>query len=192
MSAPLNIWPNNLLTGDIILTRDEAGFFAKAIRWFGARATGSARVNHVAVYAGIINGEGCVIEEAGKLRITPLYKYLDTPCVVYQMPVLTEAQRSAIVWQLLEPIGQGYGWGKIPLFALDGLFKTYFFTRFFGLTSFKVCSQAAAWAYDKVMGFDVFGINWKSATPDNIDDWCSNHDAWVEIHNTLPTQEENA
>ena len=117
--GPLNIWPDTMRPGDLILTHGD-GWLSRSIRWFGQRATGNCRVNHTAIFAGRMpDGKVCVIEEVGKLRIAPLAVYADTPCVVYQMRELTNEQREAIMAALLPVVGQGYGWGKIPLFALD-------------------------------------------------------------------------
>ena len=195
MTQPLNRWPASMKPGDLILTRGN-GWLSRSIRWFGRRATGDCRINHTAIYAGNINGRHCVIEEVGKLRIAPLSVYEDMPCVVYQMHGLTDDQRQAILDKLLPVVGQAYGWGKIPLFALDSLcqgvarwFKKdatcYFFTRVFGITAFKVCSQAAAWAYDKTLGRDTFGRNWRSVSPDAQDEWCCINREWTTLLDSL-------
>ena len=94
--------------------------------------------------------------------------------------------------------GASYGLISIPLFALDNLFGTFWFTRRLSVSHFKVCSQYTAWLYKvtptvrcneaqlyaiaqgefdhpKALRYE-FGCQWKSVTPNAMQNWCEKHD----------------
>lgn len=183
----------DLLPGDIILSRQN-NWLSKSIRWFGKRATGSARFSHAAMALGHLTEKPECIEALWKVTRSPLSKYENQEIVVYRMKNLDIGVRNEIALRAISIEQQAYGLLKIPLFALDGVFKTYFFTSHFGLSHYKVCSELAAWAYEKT--FDKFkktvladlckrlGKNppfkkgWRSISPDFLDDHCSKSPYW--------------
>ena len=59
-----------------------------------------------------------------------------------------------------------YGYTKLPLFALDATFKTYWFTKNIGLKHFKVCSQ---WIMFLLKNY-YKTRDWRTYSPDDIDD----------------------
>lgn len=100
--------------------------------------------------------------------------------------------------------GEKYGTGKIALLALDGIFRTFWFSKKFGITSFKVCSNVVGWLYQKTPTWTCtnsilwmvykgtynhhyeqnykFGCDWKSLTPDKCEDWMRAHpDDWEKV-----------
>jgi hypothetical protein len=188
MSAthPLNQWPV-LEPGDIILTHGR-GLFSVMIRFFGRLASGDSKVNHAAMFIGSFGEGDCyVVEAVGRIRIERLAVYDDTPCRVWRMNGLSQDMKVAIRAKATSINSQGYGWTKLPLFVLDSLFRTYWFTQKMGITHYKVCSQFIAWAYCKALGLDtIFGIGWRSVSPDRMDDHCIAHSAlWHLVHDSL-------
>ena len=167
-----------LIPGDIVLTNNRAfdgdTTFARLIGWFESwKDKAPADATHV---AGSLGGHE-IIESLGKVTRGSVWKYADIPIRVWRLKGIGYDKRVNIAarWDTVEH--QKYAWTKIPLFALDSLFSTYFFTRTFGLSSFKVCSNLIAWAYEKEVGYK-FGAVWRSISPDDIDDFCAEHPEW--------------
>lgn len=193
-----------LKPGDIILAR-SGDWISGTIRWFSKRRTGSARFSHAALALGNMHIVPSVIEAITRIRINPLKKYRNQPIIIYRNKHLTSTALRSVVTQALTITNQGYAWLKLPLFAFDALFKTYWFTQYLGITNFKVCSNLIAWVYyatfkglelhslkgfseytemlDRFKSDKVFGINWRSTSPDTIDDWCVTHsDEWEVVY----------
>lgn len=183
MAPPLNIWPD-LIEADIGNSH-TSGVPGWLIRLGGIIKTGSARVNH----SWLIASATGILEAVGRIRAASLAAYLDTPSAIYRYRHWTFEERVAVVAQMESIIGQGYGWGKIVLHALDSFIpgQHYPFTRLFGVTSFKVCSSAIAWAAYNAGARWPFGpINWRSVTPDYLDDWVRSHpEDWLVVHDTV-------
>lgn len=187
-----------LQTGDIILLRTE-GPLGFLIRAFGRAHTGGARVNHAGLVLSL--EQGLKVWEAGPLgiRTRPLSVYTSTPCVIYRyLTNNTDETKAKMLELCLGLVGQSYGFLKLPLYALDGVggwvtrvvFRQnkpfYFFSKSFGITHFKVCSNAVGYVYEKVYGRkDFFHIPWRSLTPDLIDDFCVAHGDWQIIGDSL-------
>jgi hypothetical protein len=184
----LNDGMPHLFPADIVLTRGE-GWMSKAIRWFGARKSGSSRVNHA---AGAIDSR-LVIESLNRVKVRDFWKaYADTPLCVWRFRRFTMDERNTISDLLLDHDSEGYGWGKIGLLALDSLIpgQHYPFSRWLGVSHFKVCSNLLAYSYTKATGKNWFGLNWRSVTPDAIDDFChANPQDWQLVWDTLPMQQ---
>ena len=185
MSAPLNVLIPDLQAGDVVLTRTEQGWLGKTIRWFSARKSGAARVNHAVC---MIDDRWC-IEALTRVKTRRFFDaYLDVPLVVWRPRVRGDiALAVAEAWLTQE--ARGYAWLKLPLFALDSLIpgQHYPFTRFVGLSAFKVCSNLVAWGFQKVTGRVWFGLDWRSVSPDHIDDWAEKHpEEWECVFSSLP------
>ena len=169
-----------LLPGDIILSRSNAPI-SRLIRWFGKKQTGNARVSHAAMAV----SNKLLTESLFRVTVGPIAKYHGQPCIVYRMVGLSDHEREMIALKAVSVEGKRYGWAKIPLFALDSLFRTYLFTSRVGVTSFKVCSELIAWAYEKTLAYKPFGLGWRSISPDIIDDYCSHSAYWNVIYDNL-------
>ena len=178
---------------DIILSRTDA-WLSKAIRAFEKKRTGSARFSHAAMALGDLTEKQEVIESLWKIQRSPLAKYEKESIIIYRHKLLTDIERREISLIALSVSNAPYALLKIPLFALDAAFNTYFFTSKLGISSFKVCSNLAAWSYHqyfKQKSEDlftsgvpfpknswqkryaengVFDTGWKSTSPDTIDD----------------------
>lgn len=161
----------HLQTADIGLSFSDS-FIGRAIRYFETKRSGSARYSHAWLALGDLTIQPEVIESLSKVTRSPVQKYYGRKIIVYRNNKLTKAQCNEIGMKCAERANHGYAWLKIPLFALDAMFKTYFFTSMFGISSFQVCSNLVAWAYEKVLGYEVFGVGWRSVSPDVIDDYC--------------------
>jgi hypothetical protein len=172
----------DLKPGDLILSRTDK-WLSKAIRFFSSLQSGHARFSHSAMYI----GNGLLIEALVRVRINPITKYDDQEVVVWRLKDYDDSERLEVAQYAMLLAGDSYGWLKIPLFALDSVstfvlkcFKkdkqVYFFTRTFGLKSFRVCS--ILWAYCwKEIAKHIFNspegkeIVPKSQSPDFQDDY---------------------
>jgi hypothetical protein len=167
----------SLLPGDCINTASQS-WISKMIRDFGKMRSGDAQYSHTAIAL----GGGMCVESLWRVRVSLMTKYDDQTIIVWRIPddMILAANpgidplsvREAVAQQALLMAGDSYGLFKIPLFALDSVFRTYWFTQTFGLSSFKVCSQLFAYNWSKIGNID-FGVNWRSISPDYLDDWFS-------------------
>lgn len=174
----------NLLPGDILLSRKNT-WLSRTIRKFGKIKTGSAKVSHAALCLGKLTEKPEVIEALWKVIRNPLSKYDKEQIVIFRKRGLNQAQRNEIALKCISVENQAYGILKLPLFALDSLTHSYFFTQTFGLSNYKVCSNLIAWAYEKAAGIK-FGVGWRSVQPDTIYDFCvSKQQDWEIILNGL-------
>lgn len=148
----------------------------KAIRFFGKLESGSAYYDH----AFLILPRGYIVEETfSGLRIAKLSKYSGRACKVFYPTFLKEKDAEIIETEAFKQVGtyQGiYGYTKFPLFILDSIFKTYWFTQKIGTKHFKVCSTFCAWLFYKA-GYAPFKI-WRSLSPDRLDDMLNNNGDW--------------
>jgi hypothetical protein len=126
-----------------------------------------------------------VVEALRKVVINLASKYDGQVTKVYRLP-LSAADRLSLAEGLKNAVGSGYGWFKIPLFAFDGIASkiaslfgrkdpVFFFTKYFGITSFKVCSQLIVWALHKFTSYRIRTraggvVNWKVVSPDYLHD----------------------
>lgn len=145
-------------------------FVSKTIRFFGKLQTGDARYSH----SFMILDDKFILEEGFfGLRVRPIKKYLDQQVLVYRPKFLSQKASDRVKEEALKQVGtyKGiYGYAKIPLFALDSVFKTYWFTKHIGVKHFKVCSQFCAYLFYKYADYDEFK-NWRSLSPDGLDDF---------------------
>lgn len=164
-------WKEKLWPGDCILS-SSATVISKTIRFFGNKKHGKARVSHASVYT----RDGLVVESLVKVRVRPIEKYHKQNLIIWRIPDSMIGGKNPmdvrlnVAKAILLTAGDSYGWLKIPLFALDSIFDTYFFTSRIGISNFKVCSNLWAWGWEKV-GKINFGFPWRSASPDRLDDW---------------------
>lgn len=161
---------NDLKAGDIILTRSDT-LLSRIIRWAGKKRTGAARVSHAAMALGDLVSSPSCVESLWHVEVSPLSKYEGQEIIVWRLIDMTEEERERMAVRALTQCNMGYASGKIVLFLFDCIFRTYFFTRLFGVSNYKVCSNLIAWAREKENG-KKFGIGWRSVQPDTIDDWC--------------------
>lgn len=172
----------DLLPGDIGLSRNS-GWLSKSIRFFESLHTNKARWSHA--WGSI--GKGLIIESLSTVRINRFEKY-DSPnqeCVVYRVP-LTEDDRLNFESNMPLKAAGAYGWGKIPLFALDGIFTgiskvfgrkrpVFFFTKTFGLFNIPVCSQLIVWGLHTYTAYELKNefqekVDWRIVSPDYLED----------------------
>lgn len=143
-------------------------WLSKTIRWFGKRHSGSANYSHA-----FLKVDDMVIEETMLgLRISPYSKYNTIIHKLYTAKFLDQSEATTIRNVALGHAGtyKGvYGYTKLPLFALDALTKSYWFTSHIGVKHFKVCSQFVTWLFYKYANYKPFS-KWRSYSPDRIDD----------------------
>lgn len=167
---------NILFPGDIILSRSNT-WLSKSIRHFEAKRSGDGRIkgsrySHALMALGITWPGEYVIESLVRVTVSPFDKYDDQEIVIWRRKDLDLNQRIQIASKAISVRKDSYGIFKIPLFALDSVFGTYKFSKYLGLSNFKVCSNLIAWTYEKTLGVKQFGKSWRSVTPDVIDDYC--------------------
>jgi hypothetical protein len=157
------------------LSRDNT-WISKTIRWFGKRQSGSANYSHA-----FLKIDDIVIEETfAGLRIKPYSKYNKIIHKLYTPKFLNEEEETTIRNTAMAQVGtiKGiYGYAKLPLFALDALTKSYWFTSHLSIKHFKVCSQWCCYLFYKYANYDKFST-WRSYSPDGIDDELRGHKMW--------------
>lgn len=161
----------NLLAGDLILTRDNT-ILSKGIRFFEKLMTKKSRFSHAAISL----GGRMIIEALWEVQINKIEKYEDKEILIYRYLNLTSDQRSQLMnWYMLRA-GNNYPIWRIPLNAFDSVISfirrkpTFFFTRAAGLEHFTECAQLFQLGFEKIIGNVGFSADWKSVTPDILDD----------------------
>jgi len=142
---------------------------ARLIRWFGKKQTGEALWTH----AFLKKGQLIIEETPFGLRILDYSKFDGVRHILYDNLYLKVWEEDRIWAEALKQVGtyRGmYGYVKLPLFALDAIFGTYFFTQHIGIRHFKVCSQFITWLFYKWGRVDLWK-KWRSMSPDAIDDF---------------------
>lgn len=182
-----------LLPADIILSCSDA-WISKQIRDVGKLASGSCRVSHASLALGNLTEKPECIESLWKVTRSPISKYENEQIVIWRNKTLSRGKRNEIALKMVSIERDGYGLLKLPLFFLDAVFKTYFFTQHFGVSNFKVCSEAIAWAYEKALNKpSYFGCGWRSVSPDIIDDQCSaNVKEWECVYDSISKKTSNS
>jgi hypothetical protein len=174
-----------LKPGDIILLHSDS-WMGRVIRWFEAKQTGHARVQHAAMALGGLMRQPAVLEALATVRRTPLSRYTDQQIIIYRHKHLPKAARCEIALEAVTRQGEPYAVLKLLLLAADALTGTTFFSRTFKITKLMVCSNVIAWAYERVLGFQPFNLPWQSVTPDHIDDTCSrNPEDWECLYDSI-------
>jgi hypothetical protein len=189
-----------LKPADIGLSRHSGNWVSNGIRWFESLWQSKARYSH----AWMMINWMALIESMFYVTVNLITKYEGKEIAIWRNKILTEAERKGIAELLITTRGTLYGITKIPLFALDHLFQTYWFTKKFGVTTFKVCSQEVGWGYYryfknlKESGIEldaireryasdlVFDVPWRCLDPDGIDDYCIAHPEEYELIFTNP------
>lgn len=177
-----------LRAGDIGLSSDKT-FLSTAIRFFERLQTGEANRSHA---WSLLSTTRC-IEALWRVTINPVEKYDGADCEIWRLP-LTDADREAYSDGIMLSAGQDYGLFKIPLHALDSFASVlrrkpiFFFTRAFGITSFKDCSQLTVWALHRFTTYVLRDANhdpvdWVCVSPDYLQDLLSlPHNGAVRIY----------
>ena len=193
MPKVVNIFPP-LLPGDQVGVQGTA-WLSRAILWFERFLPNAWNHRHKprCSHWAIVYDPHFLIEAVGRIRMAPLCEYNNTRVVIYRRQRYADWQKKIYVGTLLEQWDSKYGWGKLVLLALDALFRTYWFTQRFGVTSYKVCSEFAAWGWQQTFGSDMVpDIDWKNVSPDLLDDFCrSNPDVWECIYDSIDEVHEN-
>ena len=169
------------VSGDVGLSASKT-WRSKTIRFFGKLQTGKATRSHV--FACI--GDDQIIESLTEVRVDDLAKY-DGQDIEIWRPPLDDEDRIRFRRGILKMAGDGYGWFKIPLFAADSVATAitkpftgkyvFFFTKTFGISSFKVCSHLYVYALHHFTKYRLRGpepaheiVNWKTISPDYLAD----------------------
>jgi hypothetical protein len=175
-----------LRPADLILSASSS-FISRLIRWFEKRQTGHACVSHAAMALGPLESKPSVVEQLLTMVISPLEKYEAQKILIYRNKKWSVTKKWNICISMLSMMNQPYGFLKIPLNALDCIFRTYWFTSNLGIGHFKECAQAYAWACYRATGKDdVFGCGWRCVTPDIMDDYCREHpEDWELVYKNL-------
>ena len=173
----------NLIAGDIGLSSSN-DWLAKGIRFFTSLHTGKATKSH----SWLALGDGLLIEALVNVRINAVEKYdkpVYTALSVYRVPLTAEEQDNLRKNMMLKS-AEGYGWTKLPMFALDGIAtalsklfgrKTpvFFFTKNAKIFSIPVCSQLVIYGLHKFTGYRVLDadkkeVEWRVVSPDFLED----------------------
>jgi len=183
-----------LLPADIVLSRSWSRT-SRLIRAFqllqGKGLDNEARVSHVALALGDLNSTPEVVESLWRVTRTPLERYQGQEIVIWRNVRLSDVERRQVAAKALELTGDWYAPLKLPLYALDGLCSTTWFSRTLGVLPYKTCGNLVAWAYD--WGWPrrlqhnpyTFGLPSRAVTPDVIDDRCRYGEDWIEVYNSL-------
>jgi len=171
---------DNFLPGDIGLSSGEA-LISKIIKFLTSLQTDNALKSHV---FGSVGGR-LIVEALGKIQVNSIEEYEDSVFDVYRIP-LNDRDRDSFELNMLREVQSGYGWFKLPLFALDGLATAFlrlfgrdtpvfFFTRYFGVTNFRVCSQYIVWGLHKFTSYRLKNskneiVHWRIVSPDFLED----------------------
>lgn len=171
---------DNFISGDIGLCTSEA-LISRIIRFFTSIHTGSATKSHV---FGFVDSH-LIVEALGKIRVNPISNYQNVAFDVYRIPLNKEDQDNYAL-NMLREINKGYGWFKLPLFALDGAATAisrvfgrkdpvFFFTKKLGITNFRVCSQYIVWGIHKFTSYKFKDhnnkeVSWRVVSPDLLED----------------------
>ncbi len=173
----------NLFSGDIGLSSSN-DWVAKGIRFFTSLHTGKAVKSHA--WAAV--GDGLLIESLANIRINQIEKYdnpVFTELTIYRIP-LTENERHSFRKNMMLKAAEGYGWTKLPMFALDSIVTAisrlfgrkkpvFFFTSHAKIFSIPVCSQLVVYGLNKFTSYrilDVWGnkVEWRVVSPDYFED----------------------
>ena len=175
-----NAMNKHFLSGDIGISTSNA-LMSKIIRFFSSWHTGKATKSHAFAF---VNDE-LIVEALGKIRLNPVSSYSKETFDIYRLPLLEEDRKNFRL-NMLREVNDAYGWTKLPLFALDSIATkimsilgkkepVFFFTRYFGITSFRVCSQFVVWGLHKFTSYRIRNtkeqvVNWKIVSPDYLED----------------------
>lgn len=170
------------LSGDIGLTMSDS-WISKLIVWFTSGQTGDASKSHGLLSA----GQELIVEPlaSGKICINKISKYDNSNIDFWRIP-LNDEDRENLKLGILQAVNSAYGFLKLPLFALDSVATkilslfgrkepVFFFTKYFGISSFKVCTQFVVWAIHKFTSYrfrdknDIV-VDWKIVSPDYLED----------------------
>jgi hypothetical protein len=157
------------------LSRDNT-LISKTIRWFGKHQTGDAQYSHA-----FLKIDDIIIEETfAGLRIKPYTKYKDITHKLYTAKFLTQDESATIRNVALGQVGtyKGiYGYASLPLFALDALTRSYWFSSRLNIKHFKSCGQWCCYLFYKYANYKSFS-EWRSYSPDRIDDELRDNKMW--------------
>lgn len=168
------------ITGDIGLSSNKT-FLSNAIRFFENLHTGKAKYSH----SFLLVGENLIVEALTRVKVNDTMKYDDQDVVVYRIP-LTNEERKNLRIEMLKKASDGYGWTKIPMFALDGMLTgvsklfgrkkpVFFFTKHARIFNIPVCSQLVVYGIHKFTTYRFKDINntevdWRVVSPDYLED----------------------
>lgn len=185
--------PIHFLPGDVVLTRGS-GVVSRLIRKFTTSGGEEpAAVNHVGI---VIRGgtarEATIIEALGTgVKHNFLWRYagVTDEVAVFRYRDFSHNDRALVSARAKAYEGRAYGYLKLGTQWLDWLIgDRYLFRRLTRMDDFPICSWLVAKAYGD-LGVD-FGVRREQATPDDIWDHCTTHQAdWELIHPLGPLTE---
>lgn len=170
------------LPGDVVIVGCD-GLISKGIRMFQtAKDNEKAECNHIAMYV----GDGKIHEALiGGYVEQDIVKYLgkNSWFKIARLKSLNDRQRDLLLARSKRLVDRKtkYAVGDIFLQAVDSLFETNLFTRWFASRSKMLCSQAYAMCI--MPWHSMFdGQTWVCVSPDNISDEVRDHpDVWEVI-----------
>jgi hypothetical protein len=165
-----------LETGDIVFTRGDS-LLAKAIRWAETEpGEEPTETNHVGVITKTGSLHSAEITEAlWKVQTAPMYvRYHKQGKVAVFRPLNVEDEGiEEIQAEALAHVGQTYGWWKLVFHLAARLTRWQWVKSLLFVDSRPICSYLVALAYQKA-GL-TFGIEGRSADPDEMMDYCLSH-----------------
>jgi hypothetical protein len=187
----------NLFTGDIILTRSNT-LLGKAIRFAERRPGDKSWANHV----GLVTHSGSTQELAPyqaemtealwRVRRGDVRTHYGEPAGAGRPDVkiwrpkagyVSSAQRSIAAAHAEQYVGAKYGWWKLLAHAGDALLaaalpvqNVRLFRRLLFMDERPICSFLVAVSY--ATAGVTFGVDADTASPDDIDDYCTKSEQW--------------
>lgn len=158
------------------------GLIAKTIIWAEKMQTGEANRSHAYIYI----GEAMIIESLVEVTISDESKYDDQDIEIWRLPIPYN-ERLRMRKELMKLAGENYGWFKLPLHLADSLASgflnlfrkekkpVFWFTKHFGITSFKLCSHLYVYALHTWTGYRLLNenhkqVDWRECSPDYLQD----------------------
>lgn len=173
----------DFLAGDVGFSASNS-WTSKVIRFFQNLHTKKADKSHS--FACL--GDGLIVESLNRIKINEKTKYdnpSQTHVSVYRLP-LTQQDRMRFRKGMMLKASEGYGWTKLPMFALDGVLTSvsrifgrrkpvFFFTRHAKLFHIPVCSQLVVYGLIKFTDYrlkdqDGAEVPWRIVSPDYLED----------------------
>lgn len=169
------------LPGDLVLTA-STGWVGRIIRW-GTQEHGEPRTlfNHVGM---VVDHQGTIVEALTTVEmhnIAEHYGGRGDRVAIFRPVNISYPTREQMATQIVDAVGQRYGYGKIALHVFDGILGKLpinlppIFTRFAFVDSYPICSYLVARIYADY-GLH-FGINARFASPDDIGDFVTTDNA---------------
>lgn len=169
-----------LQPGDVFCTRGES-LLSKLIRaCTRSRGEPETRVNHVGIVvkAGTLK-TAVVVEALITVQQHTLWSQYGPPCpdqvVIYRPQGLFPVELQHMAAKAMSYVGRKYGWGKLVTHFLDWCCGgIYLFRRINHSDRYPICTWLLEEAAEEAR-LD-FGVPKGSTQPDDVDDYCIQHD----------------